>query len=61
MKSLMSLLGVWAVVVIAGIIGWVFNIINICSIDNLEWSGPVILQIVGIFVAPLGAVLGYVF
>lgn len=43
---------------IAGLIGWVLNIISLAGMDGE--SGMMILRAVGIFIAPLGAVLGYV-
>lgn len=46
-------------VVIASVTGWVFNIIEIFNIANAPITGMFVLRIVGIFVAPLGAILGY--
>lgn len=42
---------------IAGLVGWVMNIITLVNSDS--FTGMVIARIAGIFVAPLGAVLGY--
>ena len=39
--------------------GWVWNIVKIASADFSDITGMLILRIIGIFVAPLGAVLGY--
>jgi len=39
------------------IYGWVCNIISIIDADAL--TGMVIARVAGVFVAPLGAVLGY--
>ena len=47
--------------VIAMFVGWVMNIISLCSIENFEFCGQTIAQIAGIFIAPLGGVLGYIF
>lgn len=47
-------IGLW----IAAIVGWVMNIITIAH--DTGATGILILRIVGIFVAPLGAVLGYI-
>ncbi len=48
---------------VAGVIGW---IMNISAVIGMLWvNGPItvtgmlVLRIVGIFLAPLGAVLGY--
>lgn len=43
---------------IGGAIGWVLNIVDIYH-TCCELNGLLILRVVGIFVAPLGAVLGY--
>lgn len=42
------------------VVGWIMNIINIIRQDDLELTGTLILQIIGIFVAPLGAIMGWV-
>lgn len=46
-------------VMVAGFTGWVMNIISLVGMDGVLESGLGIARIVGIFVAPLGAVLGY--
>lgn len=47
------------ILVIAGCVGWVWNIVKIIAV----WGGPLTielaLRVVGIFVAPFGAILGY--
>ncbi len=45
--------------VIAGLGGWIANIVKLIGMDFVV-SGMLIARAVGIFVAPLGAVLGYV-
>lgn len=45
--------------VIAGIAGWVLNIIQIFNANFSAVDGELVLRVIGIFVAPLGAVLGY--
>ena len=51
---------------VAAAVGWVMNVINVINalMTNVPFveaiTGTVVLQIVGIFVAPLGAILGYV-
>lgn len=44
---------------VAGVIGWVLNIIDIVGSDFSAVDGILILRIIGVIVAPLGAVLGY--
>ena len=43
-------------VLVAGI-GWVSNIITLFHLDT--FSGEMVLRVVGIFLAPIGAVLGF--
>ena len=47
------------IVLLIGIVGWIMNIVAIAHANINEISGLLILRIIGIFVAPLGAVLGY--
>lgn len=39
--------------------GWIVNIVKLFYADWLTSPGIVILRVIGIFVAPLGAVLGF--
>ena len=39
--------------------GWVANIVKLWNYDGYGFAGEVILRVVGIFLAPLGVVLGY--
>jgi len=41
----------------AAFYGWIMNIVTLFHADAL--TGNVILRAVGIFIAPLGAILGY--
>lgn len=46
---------------IIGIVyGWIANIVIIAGSNFSEITGMLVLRVVGIFVAPLGVVLGYV-
>ena len=47
-----------AVIVLAGAFGWGMNIAELARAT--EFSGLVVLRVIGIFVAPLGAILGYI-
>ena len=44
---------------VAAVVGWIMNIVAIAGSSFDVLSGMLVLRIVGIFVAPLGAVLGY--
>lgn len=46
--------------IIAAIAGWVMNIVQLVSMADAGVTGMFILKIVGVFVAPLGAVLGWI-
>lgn len=46
--------------VLAGLVGWVANIVQLIQAMGDPITGTFILKCVGVFVAPLGSVLGYV-
>ena len=50
---------VYLLLIIAGAVGWVLNIIAIAHADFAHIGGMLVLRVVGIFVPPLGAVLGF--
>lgn len=50
------ILGVWAM----GIVGWILNIWRLTGCDFHNIGAEVVLRIVGIPIAILGAVLGYI-
>ena len=60
MHNLIAIILVWGLLLVAPAYGWIMNIVNICSVESFEFSGVMIVQVIGIFVAPLGAVMGYV-
>ena len=45
---------------VAAVFGWVLNIVEVFNTVNLPVTAMFILRCIGIFVAPLGAILGYV-
>lgn len=56
-------LGFLAVIVltfVAGIVGWILNIIRLCEATFDPLTGIVVLRIIGVFVAPIGMVLGFI-
>lgn len=56
-----ALVGIVVIVLtIAAIYGWVMNIVAITQSEFIPITGLLILRIVGIFISPLGAVLGWV-
>ena len=52
-----SLAGI--IVMLACIYGWIANIVKLFGADFVPLSGEVVLRAIGVFVSPLGAVLGY--
>lgn len=57
-----SVIGLFAIfgIFIAGSIGWVLNIVAVAQSSFDPLTGIVVLRCIGIFVPPLGAVLGYI-
>lgn len=50
---------VWFGLVITAVVGWIMNIVALIHVENgLFDSGANILRIIGIFVAPLGSIMG---
>lgn len=50
---------IWLTVVIVGGIGWVKNIIEIVHSDFAHITGMLVVRLIGVFIVPLGAILGY--
>jgi hypothetical protein len=50
------LISIW----LAAVIGWILNIVTLAQSSFDVLTGMLVLRVVGIFVAPLGAVLGYI-
>lgn len=46
-------------IVLVGAVGWVRNIIALVGMESFEPLGMFVVRIIGIFIAPLGAILGY--
>lgn len=57
MKGL--IIGYFVLAVVA-IVGWVMNIIEIFNSNFSAIDGELVLRVVGVFVAPIGAVMGYI-
>jgi hypothetical protein len=56
--SLSALLSV--IVWVLSAVGWVCNIITLAQSNFDHITGLIILRVIGVFVAPLGSVLGFV-
>lgn len=51
---------VWLAIVGALVYGWIANIVTIAHSNFNDITGLLVLRVVGIFVAPLGTILGYI-
>lgn len=47
------------VIWLAGVVGWCLNIYKIIGSDFGMLTGMLVARIIGVFVAPLGAILGF--
>lgn len=58
----LSILGlvVALVLLVLAVGGWIANIVKIVNTDFDVFTGLLIARCIGVFMAPLGAVLGYV-
>lgn len=50
---------IYVTIILASLYGWVMNIVSLIGSNFDPLTGLVVARIVGIFVAPLGIVLGY--
>lgn len=49
-----------AVLILALIGGWIANIVKLINSDFANMSGLIVMRVIGVFIAPIGAVLGFV-
>ena len=49
----------YAAIIVALVYGWTANIVTIAHSNFFDLTGLLVLRVVGIFIAPLGTVLGY--
>ena len=59
MKAAAAVLLTYAIIAVLAIIGWVMNIVAIFGLDFSHVSAEMVIRIIGIFVAPIGAVYGW--
>ncbi len=55
----MGKIALYCLILLLPLIGWVSNVIKLINSDFDPLTGMVIGRCIGVFVAPLGAVLGY--
>ncbi len=51
----------WLAVIITGVVGWVLNIVKLMGMTLDTVTIELVLRGVGIFVAPLGSIMGLFF
>lgn len=59
MRLTATVMMIYVAVILAGVYGWVNNILIIAHSDFVHLTGMFVLRCIGVFVAPLGAVLGF--
>lgn len=50
---------VYVLLLLAAVFGWIMNIMAIIQMPVIELTGMTVARIIGIFLAPLGAILGW--
>lgn len=60
MKHIIALI-LWIALAIGGIAGWCMNIAAIIASDFSHLTGLLVMRVIGVFVAPIGAILGLFF
>ena len=45
--------------VLGGAVGWIWNIVKIVGTGFDAFNGMLIARCIGVFIAPIGAILGY--
>ncbi len=58
-SSTSKITGMALLIVIGLLVGWVMNIVTIVSMMSGELGAEIIVRCIGIFVFPMGAVLGF--
>lgn len=59
-KGAFEALGLFMLVIaLLGAVGWIWNIVKIIGAGFDVFTGMLIARCIGVFIAPLGAVLGY--
>lgn len=49
-----------AAVVLIGVGGWIANIVKLVGMDFASVTGMLVVRAIGIFLPPLGAVMGFI-
>jgi len=60
MFGILLVFGLIASVAVGGAVGWAMNIIKIAGSDFSHLNGELVIRVIGVPMAPIGAVMGYV-
>ncbi len=60
MKAFNLLMFAFLALIVTGAIGWVLNIVTVVHLISDPITGMFVLRCVGILLAPLGAILGFI-
>jgi len=60
MASLIAPL-LWLGLILTGIVGWIMNVVAVFHMNFDTINGEMVLRLIGIFVAPLGSIMGLFF
>lgn len=61
MRAVDKVLFLYAVVVVLAVGGWVANVVKIITAGFIvsQWGGLEVARCIGVFIAPLGSILGF--
>jgi len=59
MNAAIGIMLFYALIWIVLIIGWIMNIVKIVGGFDLALTGMMVMRIIGVFIAPIGGVLGW--
>lgn len=58
MKTLGFVIWFWSVIGFIGLVGWIMNIVEIFHSNFSNFTGELVLRLFGVFIAPLGSIMG---
>jgi hypothetical protein len=58
-RSALTMILVWIVLTVGIVGGWVANIVKLFDSGLEPLTGEVVVRIIGVFIAPIGVVMGY--
>jgi hypothetical protein len=49
----------WILIMLIACVGWILNIVSIFNSSFDSLTGILVLRVIGVFLAPIGAILGF--